>query len=423
MKHRFTYIHHFLFVVLALWICSVPVMAQKKAAQKAAKKQAFTVVIDAGHGGHDCGALGKKAQEKSLNLDVSLMLGQMITERYPDVNVLYTRKTDVFLTLQERANFVNNNAADLFICIHTNSAKNHSASGAETFVLGVDKMQSNLDVAMRENAVMLLENDQSQYEGFDPNSIDSYIMFELMQNQYIDQSLRFATLVQNEFVTKLGRADRGVRQAGFWVLHKSACPSVLIEMGFISNEEEEKYLSSAKGKQDIARAILRAFAAYKARTMAAGANATTDLFEETESVTSQPAKDAKVDSEEAKSGKTESKDAKSGKTDTKDAKSATSETKVETKHANENEGLYYAVQIFASSRIIPANDATFKGLKDCQYTLDGKFYKYRYGHMATFAEAEKKMQELKALFPDCFVVAFDGDEQIFVKDAKKRTNE
>ena len=226
---------------------------------------AFTVVIDAGHGGKDYGAIGHylKLKEKDLNLDVSLRLASKIRTAYPDVKVVLTRSTDVFIPLQERANIVNRNNADLFICVHTNSAESRSAYGAEVYILGTEKMEKNLDVAMRENSVIKLEADyQTTYQGFDPNSIDSYIIFELMQNQYMDNSLRFATMVQQRFVGDNNRSDRGVRQAGFWVLLKSACPSVLIEMGFVSNKEEEKYLGSDKGKREITDAIFNAFAAY-----------------------------------------------------------------------------------------------------------------------------------------------------------------
>lgn len=227
----------------------------------------FTVVIDAGHGGHDAGAVGLKMgiQEKDLNLDVAQRLATKITQELPEVKVVMTRTTDVFLPLQSRADIVNSNHADLFICIHTNSAENRKACGAETFILGTDRLDDNLDVAMRENAVMKLEEDQTVYQGFDPNSVESYILFELMQNQYIDNSLLFAELVQKQFVGTLQRADRGVRQAAFWVLLKSACPSVLVEMGFISNTEEEKWLASDNGKTEIVNGIYNAFKTYYSR--------------------------------------------------------------------------------------------------------------------------------------------------------------
>lgn len=221
----------------------------------------FTLVIDAGHGGHDTGAVGlkMKVQEKNLNLTVAKQLAEKIRTNYPEVNVVLTRDADVFLPLQQRADIANKHHADLFISIHTNAAENRNAQGAETFILGTERMEDNLDVAMRENAVMKLEEDQTVYQGFDPNSIESYILFELMQNQYMDHSLQFAELVQNQFVGTLQRANRGVRQAAFWVLLKSACPSVLVEMGFLSNAEEEKWLASAEGKTGIVNGIFDAF--------------------------------------------------------------------------------------------------------------------------------------------------------------------
>ena len=224
----------------------------------------FTVVIDARHGGHDAGAIGlvKGVKEKDLNLTVAKRLATKIQQNHPDVKVVLTRETDVFLPLQQRADIANKNHADLFISIHTNAAENRKAQGAETFILGTDRMEDNLDVAMRENAVMKLEDDQTVYQGFDPNSIESYIIFELMQNQYMDNSLVFAELVQNQFVGTLHRANRGVRQAAFWVLLQSACPSVLVEMGFVSNAEEEKWLASEDGKNSIANGIYTAFQQY-----------------------------------------------------------------------------------------------------------------------------------------------------------------
>jgi N-acetylmuramoyl-L-alanine amidase len=224
----------------------------------------FTVVIDAGHGGHDTGAIGlkMKVQEKNLNLSVAKQLATKIQTTYPEVKVVLTRDTDVFLPLQQRADIANKNHADLFISIHTNAAESRSARGAETFILGTERMEDNLDVAMRENAVMKLEEDQTVYQGFDPNSVESYILFELMQNEYMDNSLYFAELVQNQFVGTLQRANRGVRQAAFWVLLKSACPSVLVEMGFLSNAEEEAWLASTAGKQGIVNGIFHAFETY-----------------------------------------------------------------------------------------------------------------------------------------------------------------
>ena len=378
--------------ILICCLFVLPLSAQQgsKTAQKAAQKKAFTVVIDAGHGGHDPGAMGKLTQEKKLNLEVSQRLEQQIKLHHPDVKVVMTRKNDVFLTLQQRADIVNKNNADLFICIHTNAAENRNVTGTETFVLGVDKMQSNLDVAMRENAVMLLEDDyQTTYEGFDPNSVDSYIMFELMQDQYIDQSLNFATLVQHQF-TDIGRSDRGVRQAGFWVLHKSACPSVLIEMGFISNINEEKYLASDKGKEDITNSIYQAFEQYKS------------------------AYDRKHGIVKASQAESKPAEAKADKpAEAKADKPAEAAQPAEAEAAKP----VYKVQIFSTLKPVPAGDPTFRGLKNCQCTKDGKFYKYTYGEDADYQTILDIQQELKTKFKDCFIVAFLGNKQIPVKEA------
>ena len=394
--------------ILICCLFVLPLSAQQgsKTAQKAAQKKAFTVVIDAGHGGHDPGAMGKLTQEKKLNLEVSQRLEQQIKLHHPDVKVVMTRKNDVFLTLQQRADIVNKNNADLFICIHTNAAENRNVTGTETFVLGVDKMQSNLDVAMRENAVMLLEDDyQTTYEGFDPNSVDSYIMFELMQDQYIDQSLNFATLVQHQF-TDIGRSDRGVRQAGFWVLHKSACPSVLIEMGFISNINEEKYLASDKGKEDITNSIYQAFEQYKS------AYDRKHGIVKASQAESKPA-EAKADKPaEVKADK--AAEAKADKP--AEAKADKPEETAKPAEAKADKPVY-KVQIFSTLKPVPAGDPTFRGLKNCQCTKDGKFYKYTYGEDADYQTILDIQKELKTKFKDCFIVAFLGNKQIPVKEA------
>lgn len=323
---------------------------------------AFTVVIDPGHGGKDPGAVGRIVREKDLNLDVSLMLGKMISEAYDtsEVKVVYTRTNDVFIPLQDRADIVNKNNADLFICIHTNSAENRSVSGAETFVLGTEKMDRNLDVAMRENSVIKLEKDyQTAYQGFDPNSIDSYIMFELMQNNYMDRSLNYATMVQRHFSDSLRRADRGVRQAAFWVLLKSACPSVLVEMGFISNAEEERYLASTKGKEDIARALFRSFQTFCKRQPKPIASPKDEI---------QP------------------------------------EVVISSQEEKQPEATKYAVQIFISRKTLPAGDPNFKGLKEYDCFLKNGWYKYYSGVTTNPAEAEETMKQLRAKFKDCFII-------------------
>ena len=206
----------------------------------------------------------KKSKEKNVNLTVALKLGKLITENYEDVKVIYTRKTDVFVELYRRAQIANDNHADLFISIHSNAMTDKRFTGAETYVLGQTMDEANLQVAMKENSVITFEKDyETKYEGFDPNSVESYIIFSLMQNTYLRQSTEFATMIQSQFRDRVGRKDRGVRQAGFQVLWRTTMPSVLVEMGFITNAEEEKFLVSEQGQDYLASAIFRAFRDYK----------------------------------------------------------------------------------------------------------------------------------------------------------------
>ena len=325
----------------------------------------YTVVLDAGHGGKDPGAVGKFSQEKDLNLALALEVGKMLKKQYPDVNVVYTRSTDVFIPLQTRADIANKNDADLFISIHTNASENKASKGVETFILGNEKAEKNLDVAMRENAVMKLESDyKTTYQGFDPNSIDSYIMFELMQNNFMDQSLQFATQVQKHFVGHLNRSDRGVQQASFWVLLKTACPSILFEMGFISNAEEEKYLNADSTMHKMATALVRAFGVYTHR-------------QEMKKV-EEPKEEPKVESPKSKAESQEPK--------TKSKEPVT----------------YYGVQICASRNPLDTNDPKLKGVI-CECRKVGDWYKYYAIIDTDRAKVGEKQKELKKLFPDCWV--------------------
>ena len=225
---------------------------------------AFTVVLDAGHGGNDAGAVGAFSKEKNINLKYTLELGDLIKKNHPDVKVIYTRNKDVFVNLNERARIANRAKADLFISIHTNASKNKSANGMETFTLGVSRSKENMEVAMLENSVILLEDDyEKKYEGFDPNSTDSYIMFEFMKDQYMDRSISCADLIQQNMINASKRNNRGVRQAGFLVLRATTMPSILIELGFISNKEEEKFLNNSDNQTKICKAIYQAFTDYK----------------------------------------------------------------------------------------------------------------------------------------------------------------
>ena len=226
-----------------------------------------TVVIDPGHGGKDSGTMGTKRfkiYEKHVALSVSLKLGKYISESFPEIDVIYTRSSDVFLELNERTEIANNANADLFISIHCDGFTNPKPSGASVFVMGMSKLKANMDVAMRENAAIYLEdNYQQKYEGFDPKSPESYIVFSLMQNTYLNQSLKIAEEVENQFATRANRKSRGVKQAPFYVISRTNMPSILVECGFLTNPKEEEFLHSDLGQDYIASAIFRAFRTYK----------------------------------------------------------------------------------------------------------------------------------------------------------------
>ena len=333
----------------------------------------YTLVIDAGHGGKDPGAVGKFSKEKDLNLKLALKVGEQIKDQYPDVKVVYTRSTDVFIPLQERADIANKNNADLFLSIHTNSSESKDPKGVETFILGTERMSANLDVAMRENAVMKLEADyQTTYQGFDPNSIDSYIMFELMQNSYIDQSLQFAEQVQKRFTGNLNRADRGVRQAAFWVLLKTACPSVLFEMGFISNPEEEKFLNQPASIAQMANAIVNAFGAYTHKQAVRKETLVIEPSKPAQPVT------APVQNNEA----------------------VADTTAVPTPTTT-----YYAVQLCASRTPLAPNDERLKG-QPCESIQMGEWHKYYTAASTDRNEVVEAQKRLKELFPDCWIIQF-----------------
>jgi len=332
--------------------------------------KSYTVVLDAGHGGKDPGAVGKFSQEKNLNLSLVLKVGEMLKAQYPDLNIVYTRSTDEFIPLQTRADIANKNNADLFISIHTNASENRNSKGVETFILGTEKAEKNLDVAMRENAVMKLESDyKTTYQGFDPNSIDSYIMFELMQNNFMDQSLQFATQVQQHFVGHLNRSDRGVQQASFWVLLKTACPAILFEMGFISNAEEERFLNADTTMDMMATALVNAFAAYTHR-------------QEVKKVApAQP------------------------ETSVAPVTPVTPETPV-TPAPSDKPQTYYALQISASRTPLDASDPKLKGVA-CESRKVGDWYKY-YAIIDTDRDkVVAKQKEIKELFPDCWITKFE----------------
>lgn len=377
----------------------------------------FTVVIDAGHGGHDSGAQGKFSKEKNLNLSVSMRLGKMIEDNYPEIKVVYTRKKDVFLTLQERADIVNKNNADVFLCIHTNANNSSAARGTETYTLRASgsRTQGNLEVAMRENSVMLLEDDyKTRYQGFDPRSVDSYIMFDFMQDKYLDKSVQLASSIQQQFV-RTGRYDRGVQQAGFWVLYKSACPSVLVEMGFISNPSEEKYLNSDEGQRDITNAIYRAFLVYKKdhdKKSGKTSKIREDDLNQPEQINNVPLKDTVKDTVKETGDMKSEKNAKTQDAKTESITIKTDEGKNIGSTTTSKSKIVYKLQILASKSKTSKGDPDLKGLTDVQEYRENGLYKYTYGEFENFAEANKLRKKLANKFPQAFVVKFKDGKKV-----------
>lgn len=381
------------------------VMAQPAQAQ--AKK--FVLVIDAGHGGNDPGAVGAISREKDINLSVALKFGSLVEKNFNDVKVVFTRNTDKYITLQERANIANQNHADLFVSIHTNAAKNASAYGTETFTLGLTNSKANLEVAMRENSVILLEDDyKTKYSGFDPRSVDSYIMFEFMQDKYIDKSIEMATLVQNQFTRNSRRHDRGVRQAGFWVLHRTAAPSILIELGFISNREEERFMASEAGQNSLSNSIFNAFVAFKkdydkkSGIYVAG-NYPNEIINQTAPIANNQAQ----------------QQAQTTTNTVSDNKNAVEATSNQVNAAFSKDQPVFKVQILASAKRLNNNSAELKGETETSYFYEGGLYKYTVGEEIDYNKIQTMRRELSKKFPGCFIIAFVGNNKMNPNDALK----
>ncbi len=347
------------------------------------KNKPVIVVIDAGHGGKDPGAIGRNGQEKNIALAIALKLGKLLEDNLQNVKVIYTRKTDVFVELNKRAEIANKNKADLFISIHANASIKTRPYGTETFVMGLHKTQENLKVAKRENSVIVFEEDYSKkYEGYDINSSESYIIFSLMQNAYLEQSLAFASFVQNEFKNCAKRHDRGVKQAGFLVLWNTTMPSVLIETGFISNENEEKYLLSNKGKDAIALCIYKALCEYIKSINNKTVSDTTNF---------------KINKSVSKND---------------------SITKLKKRTIDDR--IFFKIQITSSSKQIPLDSSYFKGFKDVEEHKISSAYKYTIGNDTDIDKIKKMQQSVRRYFPDAFIVAFKNEKKIPINEAIKK---
>jgi N-acetylmuramoyl-L-alanine amidase len=381
-------------------------MPQKLWSQPVPDSKEWVVVIDAGHGGKDPGALGSKSREKNINLAVALKTGKYIKDNIKDVKVIYTRDDDTYPGLAERAETANKNKADLFISIHSNALTDKRFTGAETYVLGQTMDEANLQVAMKENSVITFEKDyQTKYEGFDPNSVESYIIFSLMQNTYLKQSTEFATLIQNQFRERVGRKDRGVRQAGFVVLWRTTMPSVLVELGYITNSEEEKFLMSEEGQDYLASAIFRAFRDYKqAIDSRSGLNSN--------NISRNGTPPADTVKETVRNPVAEEKP----ETPADPAPAADSSAGEIRPEVNTGE-IFFMVQFAAVPRNSSVSRNQLPDIDTVTMIDDGERIKYAAGNFALYEDAVRCRRLLAAKYPDAFVIAVRDGKIIPLRQA------
>lgn len=357
----------------------------------------FKVTLDAGHGAHDYGAVYHGHIEKNITLAVTLKVGKIL-ESQPNVEVNYTRKTDVFIDLIERANIANRVDANIFVSMHCNANKNIAASGTETFLMGMTKNASNLAAAKKENQVITLEKDYKQkYEGYDPNAPETLIGMTLMQEEFLENSIALASKIQDRFTIDLGKKNRGLSQAPFMVLHKAYMPRVLIEMGFISNIAEGEELDSEEGQNEIAKAIADAIMSYKR-----------DYFGNGE-----------TEEDERPSQKIIEKPTRDTSTPVKETLKISSETPKEP-NRDTAIGTVFKVQISASSKKIELIPGNFKGLRNISMANGSGIYKYMYGETTDFNEAKKNLEEAKAKgYNSAFLIAFKNGNRIDMQEAVK----
>lgn len=375
----------------------------------------FTLVIDAGHGGHDAGALGSMSKEKDINLSVALAFGKYVERNQPDVKVVYTRKTDVFIPLKERANIANRAGADLFISVHTNALPaGKIARGFETYTLGMHRAKDNLDVAMRENSVISMEKGYQQtYQGFDPRSSESYIIFEFIQGKNMERSVELARLIQRSVCAGANRPNKGVHQAGFLVLRETSMPGCLIELGFITTPDEEALLNTASRVDDIARSIYQAFAQYK------------DKYDKGVSVPYRPTGDDATDVPSiVPSDFKEDKASVVAKPTTRAAVRTAPASKVKEKATSvakqprqvQDEPVF-KVQVLTSSRVLRAGDSHFKGETEIDSYQENGMVKYTIGASTNYNEIYRLRKSLLEKFPEAFIIAFKNGEKYDVSQA------
>ena len=392
-----------------------------------AANKRFTLVIDPGHGGHDAGALGAISKEKNINLAVALRFGKYVEQNLPEVRVIYTRKTDVFIPLNERANIANRANADLFISVHTNALPaGKVARGFETYTLGMHRAKDNLDVAMRENSVISMEKDyQQRYQGFDPRSSESYIIFEFIQGKNMERSVDLARMIQRGVCDGANRPDKGVHQAGFLVLRETSMPGCLIELGFITTPDEERLLNNDSRVDDIARGIYEAFAKYKNKydrsvSVPYRAKDSEDVNLPKIVPDQEPAPKTRVVTR-GKQPKREEATPEQPKREVKkqepkkDVKKQ--EPKKEVKKAEIADAPVFKLQIFVGSRNLRKGDAHFKGETDYDSFQEGNLVKYTLGASTNYNEIYRLRKEKLEKFPEAFIIAFKNGQKYDVNQA------
>lgn len=338
----------------------------------------FTVTIDAGHGGKDYGCIGDITNEKTVVLDVARRLGLMIANEHPEVNIIYTRDKDVFVTLSERAAIANRAHADLFISIHVNSIDRRTKGrqkvhGASVYTLGLHRTDDNLAVAMRENSVIELEKDFSEvYQGFDPNSSESYIIFELTQNTHQRNSIEIADAIREQLTTTAKRADKGVLQSGFLVLRATSMPSVLVELDFICNQDAERFLASDNGRELCARSIANAFTTY---------------YNNHRHTTPQVSNTTKSSNKSTSSQNSNN-------------------------NASMHEVITYSVQFTTSADALETSDSRLDKIDDVSYYYHDGLYKYTSGSFKTLAKAKKRLKQIKKRYPEAFIIKMCNGQRV-----------
>ena len=383
-----------------------------------AANKRFTLVIDPGHGGHDAGALGAISKEKNINLAVALRFGKYVEQNLPEVRVIYTRTKDVFIPLNERANIANRANADLFISVHTNALPaGKVARGFETYTLGMHRAKDNLDVAMRENSVISMEkNYQQRYQGFDPRSSESYIIFEFIQGKNMERSVDLARMIQRGVCDGANRPDKGVHQAGFLVLRETSMPGCLIELGFITTPDEERLLNNDSRVDDIARGIYEAFAKYKNKydrsvSVPYRAKDSEDVNLPKIVPDQEPAPKTRV----VTRGKQPKREEATPEQPKREVKKT--ETKKEVKKTEVADAPVFKLQIFVGSRNLRKGDAHFKGETDYDSFQEGNLVKYTLGASTNYNEIYRLRKEKLDKFPEAFIIAFKNGQKYDVNQA------